>query len=135
VVKVEANLKRRPMLQAYQFLILICFVPLQLDSKFIDGYFYSIFFPIYKNARMQIFLHFYKPFNDKIHKEILNDTSDKNILNNTFYKEDSNDIIHKEILMWFSKDIKSNKCSECTRRNLHIFDFSLQLIFSHKLHL
>jgi len=65
----------------------------------------------------------------------LNDTSDKNILNNTFYKEDSNEIIHKEILMWFSKDIKSNKWSECTRRNLHIFYFSLQLIFSHKWHL
>jgi len=86
VAKVEVNLKRRPMLQAYQFLILICFVPLQLDSKFIGGYFYSIFFPIYKNARMQVFPHFYKPFNDKIHKEILNDISDTNILNNAFIR-------------------------------------------------
>ncbi len=90
------------------------------------------FFQFEKNARMQVFPHFYKPFNDKIHREILNDINHKNILNNIIYKKNLNDIIHKEILMWFSQDIKSNKWSECTRRNLHIFDFNLQLIFNHK---
>lgn len=84
---------------------------------------------------MQVFPHFNKPFNDKIHREILNNTNHKNILNNTIYKKNLNDIIHREILMWFSQDIKSNKWSECTRRNLHIFDFNLQLIFNHKLNL